>query len=95
MTDLNALAVGSPLYLIAAADINSRGEIVGTGFDQNTGEPLAFAAVPCDETGCQTIEQDASPMMQIASEQAKIILPKNIREMLEQRRGLRGLRLGR
>ena len=49
MTDLNALAAGSPLYLISAADINSRGEIVGAGVDPNTGEPLAFAAVPCDE----------------------------------------------
>lgn len=49
MTDLNALTAGSPLYLISAADINSRGEIVGTGVDPNTGEPLAFSAVRCDE----------------------------------------------
>ena len=49
MTDLNALTAGSPLYLISAADINSRGEIVGIGVDPNTGERLAFAAVPCDE----------------------------------------------
>src|SRR5579871_5168263 len=49
MTDLNTLTAGSPLYLISAADINSRGEIVGAGVDPNTGEPLAFAAVPCDE----------------------------------------------
>jgi len=49
MTDLNALTAGSPLYLISAADINSRGEIVGAGVDLNTAEPLAFAAVPCDE----------------------------------------------
>jgi probable HAF family extracellular repeat protein len=49
MTDLNTLTAGSPLYLISAADINSRGEIVGAGVDTNTGEPLAFAAVPCDE----------------------------------------------
>lgn len=49
MSDLNALTADSPLYLISAADIDSRGEIVGTGVDPNTGEPLAFAAVLCDE----------------------------------------------
>lgn len=49
MTDLNGPAAGSPLYLISAADINSRSEIVGTGIDPNTGEPFGFEAVPCED----------------------------------------------
>jgi len=68
MSDLNAIAVGSPLYLIAAADINSRGEIVGTGVDPNSGEPLAFAAVPC--------EQDCA-----GGERPGIVHPESLRQM--------------
>jgi probable HAF family extracellular repeat protein len=97
MTDLNTLASDSPLYLISAADINSRGEIVGTGVDQSTGEPLAFSAVPCDkenagDQGFQTVAQHASSEMKLANERPKIILPESIREAPRQA-GLRGLRL--
>jgi probable HAF family extracellular repeat protein len=76
MTDLNALTAGSPLYLISAADINSRGEIVGTGVDPNTGEPLAFAAVPCDEGPA------AEP---IGIAKPRIALPGTVREQLHGR----------
>jgi len=100
MTDLNAIAVGSHLYLIAAADINSRGEIAGTGVDPNSGEPLAFAAVPCDEQNaskedCQPVAQGASSATQLASEPSKITLPQNVREMLQHSHGPRDLMRGR
>lgn len=55
MADLNALTVGSSLYLIGAADINSRGQIVGTGSVDQQGEPLAFLAVPCVMNGTSRI----------------------------------------
>src|SRR5689334_5281200 len=45
MSDLNDLAPGSPLYLLAAQAINSRGEIVGIGATP-TGELHAFLAIP-------------------------------------------------
>jgi probable HAF family extracellular repeat protein len=98
MTDLNVLAAGSPLYLIAANDINSRGEIVGNGVDESSGVPLAFSAVPCDEentsTQCfQTVAQHASSVTELANERPKIILPENIREVLRQ--SVKPFRLGR
>jgi probable HAF family extracellular repeat protein len=87
MTDLNSLAVASPLYLIAAADISSRGEIVGTGLDENTGEPLAFVAAPCDleperAEGCEISASDV-----LSVEKPKIVLPENVREQLRHRSG--------
>jgi probable HAF family extracellular repeat protein len=85
MTDLNTLTSDSPLYLIGAADINSRGEIVGTGLNQNTGEPLAFAAIPCDqehvvEQGCQDAAENA-----IGMERPKVVLPESVRKQLQHR----------
>src|SRR6266571_6955539 len=39
MTDLNTLIpLGSSSYLLAAEDINAQGEIVGSAFDQSSGE---------------------------------------------------------
>lgn len=76
MSDLNALTAGSPLYLIAAADINASGEIAGTGVDLNSGEPLAFTAVPRDEENAgyqdgQTVAQGPTSAAQLASEPSK------------------------
>ena len=45
MTDLNDIAPGSPLYLLFAQAINSRGEIVGIGAT-STGVLHAFLATP-------------------------------------------------
>jgi probable HAF family extracellular repeat protein len=47
MTDLNTLvASGSAGHLVFANDINDAGVIAGQALDQETGEGLAFAAVP-------------------------------------------------
>ncbi len=75
MSDLNTLTTGSPLYLISAADINSRGEIVGTGVDPSTGEPLAFAAVPCDEGRAHDQDCQASAWSQVGIAKPRVALP--------------------
>ena len=90
MTDLNTLTVGSPLYLIVAADINARAAIVGTAVNQD-GEPLAFVAVPClteyaEDPGCEESSRIATE-----SARPRVALPENIREQLRQRNGFRRL----
>jgi len=92
MTDLNALTpLGSSLYLVSAADINVRGEIVGTAVDQS-GEPLAFLAFPCDEKragdqGCQDAAQT------VGTEKPRVVLPDKARKGLRQQLGFRQLGL--
>ena len=48
MSDLNALAPGSPLYLLNAFAINEFEEIVGFGVQTSSGDLHAFLAQPCD-----------------------------------------------
>jgi probable HAF family extracellular repeat protein len=82
MTDLNILAAESPLYLISAFDINSRGEIVGTGVDLNTGVPLAFSAVPYygETMGWRSRQGTDGGATQGISESNKVILPESLRK---------------
>jgi hypothetical protein len=62
-------------------DINDRGEIVGVGFDQNTGDAPAFLAIPSHNRGhCKAGSSAAQ----------KIVLPENVSERLQQRRGFGG-----
>ena len=83
MTDLNAvISRGCSLNLISANDINDRGDIVGQGYDPNTGEAPAFLA---RRTGDDEASDGAASAAPIQS--PKIILPDNIREMLQQGRG--------
>ncbi len=50
LVDLNTLeAEASPLYLMTACSINSRGEIIGLAIDQNTGETHGYQATPIPE----------------------------------------------
>ncbi|MGA7078363.1 MAG: hypothetical protein WBQ43_07650 [Terriglobales bacterium] len=60
MSDLNALAADSPLYLLTAFTINDRGEIVGFGVN-STGEVHAFLATP---TGADANIEGFSPVTQ-------------------------------
>jgi hypothetical protein len=54
------------------------GEIVGIGFDQNTGDVPAFLATPSQPGGhCKAGSSAAQ----------KIALPENVREQLWQRKG--------
>jgi probable HAF family extracellular repeat protein len=50
MYDLNELASGSPLYLLFATGINSRGEVVGFGANSH-GDVHAFLASPVNGEG--------------------------------------------
>ncbi len=82
MTDLNTLiAPDSPLYLTFGGGINDRGEIAGTAFDQSTGELPAFLAIPEAGSSAAKLGGNSSP---------RVILPENLRKLLEQR-----LRFGR
>jgi probable HAF family extracellular repeat protein len=47
MTDLNTLIpAGSPLFLIQACSINSRGELIGLAVETSTGQLHGFLAIP-------------------------------------------------
>jgi probable HAF family extracellular repeat protein len=86
MTDLNAvISQGSSLSLISANDINDRGDIVGQGYDPNTGEAPGFLATPTGDDEASEGAVSAAPV-----QSPKIILPDNIRQQLRQR-----LRFGR
>jgi probable HAF family extracellular repeat protein len=76
MTDLNTLIpANSPLYLIeATGTINDRGQIAGIALKISTGETHAFVANPTTASG---------PI----SEREKVVLPENVRKLLQQRRG--------
>jgi hypothetical protein len=84
MIDLNQLAADSPLYLLIAHSVDSRGEIIGFGVD-GIGDVHAFSAIPCgrddtDEQGCRSDgERDvtASPKL----------IPDNVRKLIQQRLG--------
>lgn len=72
MTDLNALiSPRSPLYLLIAYDINSRGQIAGQALQIGTGQLHAFLATPCDENhpgieGCEYRMVDASAAARVS-----------------------------
>lgn len=83
MSDLNTLVCpGTSLYLsdngVASPDNNDRGEIAGQGYDSNTGDFLAFLAVPTDHC-------DDGSSGSFADKKA--VLPENVREQRRQRRG--------
>jgi probable HAF family extracellular repeat protein len=91
MTDLNTLIpAGSPLFLIYGGDISDRGEIAGQAFDQITGAMPAFLATPCDENhadgeDCQNGSEATSVSRTQTTERPKVILPENVRKLLQQR----------
>jgi probable HAF family extracellular repeat protein len=81
MTDLNTLIpADSPLYLIAATGtINDEGQIAGIALVKSTGEVHAFLATPTTE-------------LWPISESTKVVLPDDVRNLLQQHRrfGRRG-----
>jgi hypothetical protein len=77
----------SPLFLLDALNINSRGEIVG-GALLSTGEVHAFLATPeCDEVECEAASYSVT---QVSSDPPKVALPEDVRKLLR-----RQLRFGR
>ena len=95
MTDLNTLIpANSPLSLLQARTINSRGETVGFALEASTGEIHAYLATPCDKEhadkeGCMN-DAEVTPAAQgDANEGLKPILPENVRKLLKQQRAHR------
>jgi probable HAF family extracellular repeat protein len=86
MTDLNTLIpAGSPWFLVEADWINSRGKIVGLAFNMTTGEGHAFLATPREcELGSQC---DAVAAQRNNRARPTVILPENVRKMIQQRQG--------
>ena len=85
MTDLNTLIPpDSPLYLIeATGTINDQGQIAGIALQISTGEVHAFLATP-------------TTMWWSISERPKVVLPENVRKLVQRRRGGRfGVKLAR
>jgi probable HAF family extracellular repeat protein len=86
MTDLNTLIpTSSPLFLLDAFTINSRGEIIGDGFQVSTGEVHAYLAVPINS---EATSESASPATRGETSQSpRVVLPENVRKMFQQRLG--------
>jgi probable HAF family extracellular repeat protein len=83
MTDLNTLIpADSPWFLLEALGINDRGQIAGYGLLTAKGEVHAFVATPCGEE-----EHDHSECE--TSQRPNVVLPENVRKLLQQRLGSR------
>lgn len=85
MTDLNRLVSGSSLYLVLAFDINSRGQIVGLDFDNNTQQAHAYLATPCGDEQVNDESCKGSSEADVAARRLRVVLPENIRQYLQKR----------
>ena len=91
MTDLNTLIpADSPLFLLLASQINSRGEIVGLALQTSTGQAHGFLATPCDKEyvdkgGCEERAERTSA----AQGEPKVTLSEKVSMLLRQRLGHR------
>jgi probable HAF family extracellular repeat protein len=94
MTDLTSVLVDSHLVITNAADINSRGEIAVQASDPTLPDPIlghpVIAAVLIPSGS------DGGPVVGVAETkifQREVILPENVRKMLQRRLGFGGFRL--
>ena len=89
MTDLNPLVPGggSTLSLFEAEGINSRGQFAVLGFDANSGDCCAFLATPSDDEAARGSTMPTVPGQ--TSQRPNVVLPENVRRMLQQRLGHR------
>ena len=88
MTDLNTLIpANSPLYIVFALGINDAGEIAGQAVEKSTGNLVGFVLTP--------LHSSAASKSSAAETEAKIAevprpaLPRNARELLLRRYGIR------
>jgi probable HAF family extracellular repeat protein len=87
MTELNTLIPpDSPLFLIEADSINSRGQIAGWALQTSTDEIHPYMVTP-SQGG--TGESATLAARGETSERPKVVLPENVRKMLRQRLGSR------
>jgi probable HAF family extracellular repeat protein len=81
MIDLNSvLPANSPLLIVNAADINSRGEIAIQAYDSNVGDYVAAVLMPTGNAAGAT-----DGVAEIRDVERKITLPENTRKMLRDR----------
>jgi probable HAF family extracellular repeat protein len=96
MTDLNTLVpADSYLFLVFADAINSQGDITGIAVvsaGPHAGEAHAFLATPTN--GSAGSESHAIEARVEASRPRKIVLPENVRNLLQQRPGFGRLGIG-
>ncbi len=84
MTDLNTLIpAGSPLFLLEPYSINDRGQIAGLALQISTGEAHPFLATPSHSGAASESVMPAAPGG--TSERPKVVLPDNVRKLLQQR----------
>jgi probable HAF family extracellular repeat protein len=93
MADLNTLIpADSAMHLFVAFDINDRGEITGLGFLPN-GDVHTFLLIPCGEdhgdSKCEDEGEGTAVARGETSRSPKVVLPENVRRMLQQRLGSR------
>ena len=92
IVDLNTLvSPNSPFYLYWAGFIDDRGEIGGFAALPN-GDSHAVLLVPCNENeasteGCEGDTEDGIAVQGETSQRPNVVLPKNVRMMLQRRMG--------
>jgi probable HAF family extracellular repeat protein len=84
MTDLNTLIpAGSPLLLLDAFSINSRGQIVGDALQVSTGDFHAYLATP--QQGKPDSEGASSAALGVATGKPNVLLSESVRQILRER----------
>jgi len=79
MTDLNTLVAGdSPLYLLTACSINSRGEITGLGLT-STGEIHTYLATPARGVAASETTSQGAIARRVLSDGARRLLRQQLR----------------
>jgi probable HAF family extracellular repeat protein len=81
LNDPDHLAPGFNGFIINAQDINDEGEITGRAFDPATGAIKTFIAIPVSESA-------SSKKNTPSSVQAKVVLPKDVRQTILRERRL-------
>ena len=93
LIDLNAFpSPGSGVQLTVALSINEGGAIASLGLLPN-GDQHAFVLIPCDENDGDSECEDEGEATAVArgetSQRPNVVLPENVRKMLQQRLGSR------
>jgi probable HAF family extracellular repeat protein len=82
MIDLNTLIPSdSPLFLLQACSINSRGELTGLAIENSTGDLHAFLATPSSSEAVS--DSSAATEQGESSEGRKVVLTENARSQLQ------------
>jgi probable HAF family extracellular repeat protein len=90
MTDLKTvMSPDSPWVLLEALGNNDRGQIVGFAFNTVSGEVHGYVLTPVSGEDDSAPSASGSVSQSSANERPPVVLPENIREMLQRRMALR------